>query len=248
MRGITGGPWKGRKRLRKKYPLAFPLSESQLEILDGVARYGPINPNKLRKKVRKAYSFVFNTLKNFEMRKMVTLRREKNEKGSYSKIYDLALEGILLILYRRMRTDKAIEKNSFSIRKVIDTYSSFLPLVFGKWKYFEDLGLESLLLTRLKITVDTYNRNPFERGTGFYPWLEKEPQIVRFFYLFDFYRLEDHFITNFDPKKWINALKHDEDLKTYMIQELKNDQKGLKNRQKWVETIIRFIEKPNEKE
>ena len=242
MKKASGMPWRGRAYLHKKYPWAFPLSESQLEVLDGLARNGPINPYKLGKSIRKAYSFVFNTLRELELRKMVTFLREKTEKGVYAKIYDLALEGVMLVLHREMNKGAREKKNLSFIRKIIEKYSHMLPLVFGKWRYFEKAGCAEMVLTRLKIIVDTHESNPFKKGTGFYPWLEMEQQITRFFFFFDTFKPDHQRIIDSDYNAWMTALRQDKEIKSYVIQELKYEQKRLKNVQIQVEKSILFME------
>lgn len=240
--GVRGGPWKGRAYLRKKYPGAFPLSSLQLEVLDGLSRIAPNNPNKLRKKLKKAYSFVYYTLKELERRKIISSRREKNEKGTLSRVYDLELEGILLVLYGWMRNHELVKRNQALIRKIVERYDAKLPLVFGKWQYFREIGLEDLTHTRLKIIVDTHRRNPFHKGTGFYYWLEREQQITRFFYLFDFYRLDDNPITGFDFKIWMAALRNDKEIRQFVTQELRFELGTLKKQQGIVEKALSFME------
>ena len=244
--GVRGGPWKGRAYLRKKYPHAFPLSESQLKVLEELAKNAPTNPNKLNKKLKKAYSFVYDTLVELECRKIVSLRWEKSEKGRASRIYDLDLEGVLLVLYIWMRNSELAKRNHSLIVKTIEKHSSRLPLVFGKWQYLREAGLEDIALTRLKIMVDTHRSNPFRRGTGFYYWLEMEQQLTRFFFLFDFYRLDDNPIVGFDFKAWMNALKNDEEIRAYVTQELEYELRTLKNQQTIVEKVISFMQSPVE--
>lgn len=240
---VKGIPWKHRGLIRRKYPNILPLSESQMDILNGLAREGPTNAYQLKNRTKKAYSFVLNSLKNFESRKIVVLKREEEtEKGTKSKIYDLTLEGVLLILHGERSIMESKDGDFDFIHEILERYNFMAPLIFGKWKYFEQVGLGKLFFTRLKILLDTHNSNPFKRGTGFYPWLEMTQQLTRFFYLFDFYRLEDHFITDFDPKVWLNAVKKDEELKAYMIQELKYDQKNCNNMQIRIEKVMQFIE------
>lgn len=232
---IIGLPWKGRALRRKKYPLAFPLSESQLEILDELERYGPINPNKLCKKAGKAYSFVFNTLKNFELRGMVTLRREKNEKGTYSKIYELALEGVLFILQRQLGP---IHPDYGFINNLINKYESLLPLIFGKWNHFRKMKVETIAFLRLKVLVDSYVKEPlsFKRGTGFIPGMERI-ELINWFFYFQFH----HFKYG---EAWITTIKQDEELKEYTINELKAYQKRLEQTNNIIEETVILLETP----
>lgn len=240
--GVIDSPWKGRAYLRKKYPGAFPLSEGQLRVLEKLAENAPINPNRLSKRLRKAYSFVYNTLRELERRKIVKLRWEKGEKGRDSRVYDLDLEGVLLVFHMLMRSLDFAGRNRSLILRMIERHGSDLPLVFGKWKHLREAGLEDVALKRLKITVDTHRGNPFRRGTGFYPWLEMEQQITRSFFLFDFYRLDDNPIVGFDFKVWMNALKNDKEIRAFIIQELEHEQRTLKNQQAIVEKVLFFLE------
>lgn len=242
LKTTSGIPWKGRAYLRKRYPGAFPLSEGQIQVLRGLAKEGPINTYRLAQKTGKAYSFVFNSLKELERRKMILIKRtDDTERGTKAKIYDMNLEGVLLILQREVSHEVKKRDHGF-IRKIIESYSSFLPLVFGKWNYFKKTGLEKLFLLRLKITLDTHKYDHLRKGTGYFPWLEDKQQIVRFFYLFDFYRFEDHFINDFNVKTWLTALKEDKEIKDYMIRELKNERRRLENRQIRVDKVVLFME------
>lgn len=237
--GATGMPWKGRAYLREKYPGAFPLTQNQLDVLKELARSEPINPNKLRKKLKKAYSFVYNTLRELERRKIASMHREKNEKGTLSRIYDLEIEGVLWILADEMKTINGW--NHSFIRKLIERHSSKLPLVFNKWQYFREIGLEDIVMTRLKIVVDTHSTYPFKKGTGYYPWLEMEHQITRFFFLFDFYRGSDNPIKGFNFTAWITALKNDMEIRAFVIRELEYEQKVLKNQLAVVGRALSFM-------
>ena len=116
-----------------------------------------------------------------------------------------------------------------------------LPLVFGKWSYFRDSGLEDLFFIRLSFLVGTHMKKPFYKGTGYYPWLDMEHQMNRFFYLFDFNRYYNHFITDFDPKIWVNALKNDKEIRDFVVQELEAELKVLKNQQENAEFILSVL-------
>jgi hypothetical protein len=237
--GATGIPWKGRAYIREKYPSALPLTLKQLDVLKGLAQSAPINPNKLSKKLKYAYSFVYTTLRELERRKIVSMHREKNEKGTLSRIYDLEIEGVLWILAEEMKTSN--EWNHSLIGTLIERHRPKLPLVFGKWQYFREAGLEDLVLTRLKIAVDTHSAYPFQKGTGYYPWLEMEQQITRFFFLWDFYRGSNNPIKGFNFATWINALKNDKEIRAFVIQELEYEQKVLKKHLADVGSALSFI-------
>jgi len=243
LQGKTGRPWKGRAYLRAKYPGAFPLSESQIEVLEGLAKKGPTNAYKVAKITGKAYSFVFNSLKELKRRKMIILKgKEKTEKGTTANIYDLALDGVLLILHREMSSPRDDWDRSKFIRTIIERYGCLLPLVFGKWAHFERMKVEKTAMFRLKVLVDTYSRDRWylKKGTGIIPWMESEEQICWFFY-FQF----NHF--NFE-ESWLNALKKDKEIHEYVIKQMRDYQKNLENIHKKIEENILFIESLDEKE
>ena len=239
--GIRGGPWKGRAQNRKRYPGAFPLSESQLNLIEELAKNAPLNPNQLKKITKKAYSFVYNTLKEAERRKILSLRLEKNQKGTNSRMYDLDLEGVLLVLRRWSRNPELSMRNKHQIFKTIERYGPKLPLVFGKWKYFTDAGLGEIVWARLWLLLGTHASNPFRRGTGYYWWLEMEPQMTRFFFLWDFYRGDDNPITGFDFKTWMTVIKNDAEIRAFVTQELEHERKTLNGQQALVEKILSFV-------
>lgn len=235
---VTGIPWKGRAYLRAKYPGAFPLSESQIEVLLGLAREAPTNAYKVAKITGKAYSFVFNTLKELERRKKIVFKgKQRTEKGTTANIYDLSLDGVLLTLKREMRLADTDEWDREFIRTIIEKYSSLLPLVFGKWRHFEKMKVKKIASFRLKVLVDTYAKDPlsFTRGTGFLPRMETE-QLVCWFFYFQF----RHFKYG---KAWMTALEQDKEIRVYVIKELKAYQKRLKNVNTLIEKTLAFFEK-----
>ena len=239
--GIKEMPWKDRKFTHEKYPLAIALSKEQLKLLKKLAMTAPTNAHKLSKTTRKAYSFVHESLIEFERRKIAHGNVIKSKKGTKEKVYDLELEGIFWILQEEVFARKNDKESNDLIIRMVKHYSSKLPLVFGKWSHFRDSGLEDLYFIRLSFLVGTHMKNPFYKGTGYYPWLEMEHQMNRFFYLFDFYRYTNHFITNFDPKKWVNALKNDKEIRDFVVQELEAESKVLKNQQENVEFILSVL-------
>ena len=176
--GVRGVRWKERAYLRKEYPGILPLSNAQLTILEKLAKTAPTNPLKLSKMTKKAYSFVQNTLTDLERRKAVSAYWGKNEKGTPTRIYGLELEGILWILDKKLGW--IMEKPTRDIASfdlitgMFKHYSSKLPLVFSKWSYFRDNGLEELFFIRLQILASTHMKTPFYRGTGYYYWLDME--------------------------------------------------------------------------
>ena len=214
---VTGIPWKGRAYLRAKYPGAFPLSGSKIEVLLGFAREAPTNAYKVAKTTGKAYSFVFNTLKELERRKKVVFKgKQRTEKGTTANIYDLSLEGVLLTLKTEMRLADTDEWNRKFIRRIIEKYSPLLPLVFGKWDHLVKMGVEKPALIRLKIVVD--NLHMLRRGDPTVPGKTIEQKINWFFYLGSVYKFS--FLLAKDPIVWVNAWKEDDEIRAFCIEEI----------------------------
>jgi hypothetical protein len=226
--------------------LEYPpqILESDYMVLEALAEFGSTNAYQIKEKTGKAYSLVFNVLKKLEKLGNIRLERKaKTEKNTIANVYALTLDGVLLILYREMRQENPNGWKQTFIRKTMEKYSFLLPLVFGKWEYLEKAGFEKAILSRLKITVDTHHSNPFRRGTGFYPWLEMQEQITKFFYFFDFYRSEHERFISYDFKEWIMTWEQDQEIRAFTTQELKCDQTRLKNMQVKIERILSFMER-----
>ena len=232
--------WKDRKYIRTKYPRVLPLSENQVKVIEFLVKANPKNAYRIYKLSGISYSYVFNTLKELEKRRLIELKKEiDTEKGTRAKIFDLTLEGVLIVLKHRFYDLKT--KQDF-LRKITENYRTMIPLVFGKYEYFKKIGLEELYRIRLGKIVLGYTHTTFRKGTGYYPWLEQKEQITCFFYLFDFNRLYDSNIKNFDPKVWLNALRNDKDIKKYILEELQQDKKSLENHQRVITKTISFLE------
>ncbi len=232
---VTDGskvPWKNRGFVHKNYPGILPLTKSQLNLLKKFGINAPTNAHKLCKITRKAYSFVHETLEEFERRKIVSSTSVKSKKKTKERIYDLELEGIFWIIENvvmRRKNDK--ECNDLIIR-MLKHYSSKLPLVFGKWSYFRDLGLEDLFFTRLWFLLGTHKESTYNKVT--------EQQITRYFYLFDFYNLNN--FLKLDVKAWLLALKNDCEINTFVVKELECDRDLLKNDLTNIEDVLSFLQ------
>ncbi len=239
MKTRSRSPWKGRAYLRKRYPGAFPLSEGQVEVLEGLAKQGCTNAYRLAHEIDKAYSFVFNSLKELERRKMVILKRiENTEKGTKAKIYDLDLRGILLVMYREMLHPDKVDRRF--LRSVLSKYGSLLPLVFGK---FESLESSSEMAGKiawfcLKRLADFYAQDPqsFNKGMSYVgsPIMELEQKLTWFFYF------QDHHFKY--GEEWLSAIRQDDEIKLYVINELRAYQVRLLNLRDLIENTISSLE------
>ena len=68
-----------------------------------------------------------------------------------------------------------------------------------------------------------------------------EQQITRFFFLFDFYRLDDNPMTGFDFNYWIRTLKNDGEIRAFVMKELEYELRTLKNQQIIVEKVVSLL-------
>lgn len=242
------GIWTERGYIRTYWPTLSPLSTNQITVLKGLAEKAPTNAYQVAEKTGKAYSFVFNCFKECEKRGIITLIREmKTKKGTKAKIYDLTLDGVLLLLSKILINKSIyshgdIGENRTLFYKMMDRYSSMLPLVFGKYDYFKKNELDKLYHIRLSFMTRGYP-DSYRKGTGIYPELEMEEQIMRYFYLFDFDMLDEPFIKDFDKRTWLTVLKNDPEIREYILKELESDQKKVQNSEKRIIEIVSFLKK-----
>lgn len=222
-----------------------PLLQSRKIVLKTLAKEGPLNAYQMAKKTRKTYSLIFNSIKDLEERGMIRLKaRQETAKGTVAKIYDLALKGVLTVLREELRDTE--RWNYHYIRKIIRTYDSLLPLVFGKWRYLDRMSLEEPALYRLKMVADSLKNRVFERGDPTFPGRNMEDKICWFFYFWGYYPILqcDSFPGLVpDPKIWKNVWKEDQDIKAYIVKRFKQEQRKLENRSIFVRKILSFMER-----
>jgi len=153
-----------------------------------------------------------------------------------TQTYDLSLKGVLLVLKKELAPADTERWNYSLIQKIIRKHSSLLPLIFGKWSYFDKMKVWKIARFRLKVLVDTYAADPlsFRKGTGVVPWMEMEQQICWFFY-FQFNHLKF-------GKPWMTALKQDKEIRAYVVKELKAYQKRLENLNTIIDENLAFLE------
>lgn len=222
------------------------LSKSQAAVFSKLADEGPLNAYQIAKKAGKRYSVVFNAIKELEKYRLVKLKaKERTIKGTMAKVYDLTLRGVLFALEVEMAPADTERWNYDLIHKIIRRYDSLLPLVFGKWSYFEKMGVGKTALFRVKMIAD--NQELFERGTVSFedyvsPGLKTEQKIIWFFYFWGFYpaRLEGWGGVA-DPKVWKHVWKQDEDIKAFVVEKFKEEQKRLQNRSIFLTKILSFL-------
>jgi len=204
---------------------------------------------------------MFNAVKLLELRRFVKLvGKKQTSKGTTANVYDLALQGVLFVLERELATvvdtkprllddwtQDQIREVGDRIHKIIRKYEFLLPLIFGKWSYFREFGVEGEALFRLKTIVDIRNR------LGFYDYepaevIEKEI-IVRRIYSFFFFRGLMPETLEFNgwkiagnPNLWMNMWKHDDEIKAYLVKELMEYQERLGEIGSFVNGTLSFLQ------
>lgn len=232
-----------KRKIKSKIIFPKPLEQKHVDVIYALVDIGPTNiyqiakrfaerrvkgkisPRKLAKRTRELYSLVYYSIKDLESRRIALPRgKKKTEKGTSATVYDLSLEGVLLLLQREMRYAETNKWNRKLIQEVVDKYSYLLPLVFGKWHHFKKMQVEKIASFRLKVLVDTFVADPsgFKKGTTFIfgkRGCEMEENVCWFFY----FQLQ-HFKYGL---AWMNALRQDEEIKNYVIGELQLFRKNI---------------------
>jgi hypothetical protein len=171
------------------------------------------------------------------------VRVEKGKRNA--KRYFITLKGILIVLYKELLPAEDRAYDHAFISKIIKTYSSLLPLVFGKWDYFDRIGVGKMALCRLKAIAD--NRDVLEPGSSWIPGKSMEEKISWYFYFVGFLSFPQS-PTIFEgwcgmenPQKWMNALVQDEDVRAFVIKEIETYQRALKSFGAFVERHAAWI-------
>jgi len=189
---------------------------------------------------------MFNAIKELEKRGLVKLIGKKQTvKRTMANIYDLTLKGVLSILREELASADTEKWNFNRVRKIIMKYASLLPLVFGKWDYFDRIGVEKMALCRLQAVV--VDQDAFEPGYSWIPGDSLEEKVCWFFYFTGFLSFPQSpgafvgWCGMEDPEKWMDAWVQDEDIKAFVIKEIEDYQTKLKNFGAFVERHITIV-------
>jgi len=177
------------------------------------------------------------------------VRVEKGKRNA--KLYFITLRGILHVLYRELLPAEFRLYDYAFINKITKTYQSLLPLVFGKWDYFNEIGVGKMALCRLKAVAD--NRDALEPGSSWIPGKSLEEKICWYFFFVGFLSFPqspmifEGWCGMEDPQKWMMALVQDKDVKAFVVKEIETYQKALKSFGAFVERHATWIIGTNEK-
>lgn len=123
-----------------------PSGESHLDILELLAKEGPLNKYEIEKKLKaKApadHKTIYNAMNDLKDLEHVTITKTETSRVDRPiEFYDLAFLGLVALF----QSERAID-----IPRIATKYRDFLPLVFGKWDHFVKLGVEEVAEDLLK--------------------------------------------------------------------------------------------------
>jgi hypothetical protein len=207
-----------RKLRRKFWSVTRGLTKFETEILECLARYGPLNVNQTKKKLSSAYSSTRKAIFSLVGKGIVVKSGIMTVKhtGLETPTYDLTLKGVLLVLKRELPLASMGKWNIDFIRRLVRKYDSLLPLIFGKWNHFNKMAVEKTALIRLSIIGQ--NSDLVKRGNQRVPGETMEQKINWLFYVGSLY--EYSLLLSSDPVVWVKAWKEDEDMRAFGIREI----------------------------
>lgn len=233
-------------RIAGEWTVPSPLLQSRKIVLSALAKDGPSNTYQIAKKTGKTYSLTFNSVKELVERKMVRFEGKKRTiKGTMANVYDLTLRGVLFVLGQEFAAADTDKRNYGAIRKIIHKYASLLPLVFGKWDYFDRNGVGEMALCRLKAVV--VDQDAFEPEYSWIPGKSMEEKIYWFFYFAGFLSFPqspavyEGWCGMEAPQKWMNAWVQDGEIKAFVVKEIEAYQRRLKDFGAYVESHMTII-------
>ncbi|RLI00110.1 hypothetical protein DRO19_00380 [Candidatus Bathyarchaeota archaeon] len=145
--------------------------KTSLEILRVLAENKQYAQYDLPKAISKDYRTVLRHLKTLEYNHLIRLEKTEpaSKGGKDRKIYTLTTEGLITALI--------LEESWSKIDEIARKHANLLPLIFGKWEFFEKHGLKDLIIQFLRQTVERVSINLLYRLT---PTLPETPSILSF--------------------------------------------------------------------
>jgi len=127
-----------------------------LKLLSLLANHKEYPQYEMPKATNISYRTILRYLKPLEKQGYIRVARtEPSEKGGKDKkFYEITFLGLVNVLAKQENIYKDIDK-------VAQTHSDFLPLVFGKWKFFEESGLKKTIVEHIKLASMTLNSDVF---------------------------------------------------------------------------------------
>jgi len=128
---------------------------SILELLARAKEEEPLNKYEIEKEAKIEHKEVYNLIKDLkEIGHIRVVKTEKSRVGLPVEFYDVTFLGLAAIFQGN--------KKKIDMRHIAAKYKSFLPLVFGKWDHFVNLGAEEAAIELLKASLQNPIRSYME--------------------------------------------------------------------------------------
>jgi hypothetical protein len=134
---------------------------------------------------------------------------------------------------------------TIGVRGIIGKYKALLPLIFGKWSYFQKVKGEDAALQRLSAVAN--NQDLFEGGESLIPAATMGQRIYWFFYfigLFPVRHVFDDWRIVKNHEAWSSWWYEDPDIRAFLSRELHAYQGRLRRLMFFVERHIAIIDGP----
>lgn len=116
---------------------------------------------KMKKTIEISYKTIIENLRRLEYANHVKYRNEKSSAGGRDKkIYSLTIIGLIEALHL---THKSLTEKNFDT--IAAKHPDMLPLIFGKWQFFEAHGLTKEVIANIKNYLENSNA-PLTEGFG----------------------------------------------------------------------------------
>jgi len=121
-----------------------------LRTLQVLALEKEIRQSHIAKKINRDDRTVLRHLQELEKDGLARVKdRKRSEHGKPQNIWEITSLGLVKVL-----SEETIYEH---IDEVVKAHSDFLPLVFGKWSFFEKSGLKKTIVERIKLASMTLN-------------------------------------------------------------------------------------------
>ena len=129
--------------------------ETIKKILTAIAENIEFAQYDLPKKIDKNYRKILRYVHCLEHRGLIQLSRTERskKKGKDRKIYSLTIFGLIALL--KIIAKLKPEEFKKKIDELAGKYETMLPLLFGKWSFFENNNLKETILNRLEKTLQS---------------------------------------------------------------------------------------------
>ncbi len=208
-------------------------------VLDVLAHNGPMSRWDIKQKRRRHYSQVHTTVKQLEESGLVNVvKNVESKRGLQKDIYGLTIYGIIFVSrfqqkLRKFRYVPRVTKQipEFNIDLIAQNHAKSLPLIFGKWNYFNKEGVlelaklyfENAALATWNPSLDEDKWSNFFMAQGLQAETpnSEDRRFIWYWYMlhFHFYKpwkasLRIHkYVTEEDEKKWVSMVKGDSEIK-----------------------------------